>query len=411
MEEEFDVVILGAGLKQYVLAGILSALSDKKVLLVDQQGYHGGSGRALQAQEFFEYFGNVNCDISRYGNPCSWNVDTVPKLLVSNGALVSVLVKTGAVKFLKFMVISSKLEFRAGRLWRSSDIEIDVQDLLGDSVLRNCDISSQSDSAGEQGDSPGSADEGWEHNRRYSFTYAYPYIYPLYGQQSLLRAFSSLSADKGGRIVSGQSYGGVEIGENGEVNGVYYSDSYIKCKHVISDPFFFPNKCRKVGQVVRAVCLLRAAIPDTNNTKSCQIRIPHTQVGRKSDIYIVLLSSDHKVCDSSWHVATLSTVVETNNPEQELEAGFELLGCISEKFVFVSDLYEPTENDSKDNIFVCKSEGASPQCDTVAQDIIKIYEEITGEIWEDFSSEGCPLESDLGGLGDTSDYCVQENKL
>ena len=196
----------------------------------------------------------------------------------------------------------------------------------------------------------------------------------------------------------GQSYEGVKLGENGEVTGVYCSDRFIRCKHVVALPTYFPEKVRKVGQVVRAVCLLQASIPNTDNTKSCQIRISRKEFGRKSDadIRIVLLSSDHMVCADSWHVATLTTAVATDNPEQELEPGFQLLGSISEKFVSVSDIHEPIEDNGKGNIFICNTEDASHHCDTVAHDIIEIYEGITGEVWVDMSAEDCSLELSNG---------------
>ena len=177
MSEEFDVVILGASLKQCVLAGILSELNDKKVLLIDRHGYYGGAGPTLQLQQLFKYFGKLDSDISQYGDPRSWNVDIAPKLLMANGTLVSLLVKTGVIKSLKFKTISSKFESRGGRLRRSSDIDVDVQDLLGESLLTDGEISSESGGELEE-------DENWRNNRRYSFTYMYPYIYTLVASQS-----------------------------------------------------------------------------------------------------------------------------------------------------------------------------------------------------------------------------------
>ena len=49
-------------------------------------------------------------------------------------------------------------------------------------------------------------------------------------------------------------------------------------------------------------------------------------------------------------MALVSTTVETNNPEAELEPGMRLLGPVSEKFVSVSDLYVPIDDGKKDNV-------------------------------------------------------------
>lgn len=83
--------------------------------------------------------------------------------------------------------------------------------------------------------------------------------------------------------------------------------------------------------------------------------------------------------------------LETANPEAELEPGLRLLGPISEKFVSVSDLYVPTGDGKKDNIFVSASFDATTHFETTCEDIIKIYENITGEPF-DFSALDKKLE-------------------
>lgn len=83
--------------------------------------------------------------------------------------------------------------------------------------------------------------------------------------------------------------------ENGRVVGVRSGDEIAKCKQVYCDPSYVPNRVRKMGQVVRVVCLLNHPIPNTKDALSCQIIIPQKQVGRKSDIYVSLVSYTHQV--------------------------------------------------------------------------------------------------------------------
>lgn len=52
-----------------------------------------------------------------------------------------------------------------------------------------------------------------------------------------------------------------------------------------------------------------------------------------TDIYIAEVSATHNVCAKDLYIAMVSTVVETNNPEAELEPGLKLLGPIFEKSV------------------------------------------------------------------------------
>jgi Rab GDP dissociation inhibitor len=53
----------------------------------------------------------------------------------------------------------------------------------------------------------------------------------------------------------------------------------------------------------------------------------------RTDIYIAEVSATHNVCAKDLYIAMVSTVVETNNPEAELEPGLKLLGPIFEKSV------------------------------------------------------------------------------
>ena len=81
-----------------------------------------------------------------------------------------------------------------------------------------------------------------------------------------------------------------------------------KCKCVIGDPTYFPDKVQNVGQVsvcvfmsmpvcliysyrqvVRAICITTHPIPNTKDAQSCQIIIPQNQVGRNSGML-------HSVC-------------------------------------------------------------------------------------------------------------------
>ena len=68
-----------------------------------------------------------------------------------------------------------------------------------------------------------------------------------------------------------------------------------KAKTVIADPSYFKEKCKAVGKVVRAICILDHPIANTNDSSSCQIIIPQNQVNRQNDIYILSVSSAHNV--------------------------------------------------------------------------------------------------------------------
>lgn len=49
------------------------------------------------------------------------------------------------------------------------------------------------------------------------------------------------------------------------------------------------------------------------------------------DIYVACVSSAHSVCAKDYYIAIVSTIVETDSPERECDAGLNLLGPILEK--------------------------------------------------------------------------------
>ena len=73
---------------------------------------------------------------------------------------------------------------------------------------------------------------------------------------------------------------------------------------------------------------------------STQIIIPQKQVGRKSDIYISMVSYTHQVSAKGWFIAMISTTVETDNPEAEIQPGLNLVGPIKQKFIQVRYLLQ-----------------------------------------------------------------------
>ena len=101
---------------------------------------------------------------------------------------------------------------------------------------------------------------------------------------------------------------------------------------VIGDPSYFTSdKTKKVGSVVRCICLLDHPIAGTDNAESVQIIIPASTVNRRNDIYVCVVSYAHMVSSSGKYIAIVSTLAETNSPLNEVSAGMSLLGNILER--------------------------------------------------------------------------------
>lgn len=138
---------------------------------------------------------------------------------------------------------------------------------------------------------PGAAPETIERMRLYGNSVARygksPYIYPLYGLGELPQGFARLSAIYGGTYMLNTNIDevlfedGKAAGIKATMTGVEEMKFETKAKTILGDPSYFPNKVRPIGQVLRAICILKHPLAGTNDADSAQIIIPQSQVGRK----------------------------------------------------------------------------------------------------------------------------------
>lgn len=92
-----------------------------------------------------------------------------------------------------------------------------------------------------------------------------------------------------------------------------------------------------------------------------------------------MVSYSHLICAKGIYVAIISTTVETENPEAEIEPAVLLLGEILEMFVSVSTLFMPTQPGHDSNLWVTSSYDATSHFESASEDILQIYEQIVGE--------------------------------
>lgn len=61
-------------------------------------------------------------------------------------------------------------------------------------------------------------------------------------------------------------------------------------------------------------------------------------------------------------------------------AGLALLGNIDEKFVEVTDVFEPNESGQRDKAFISKGYDATSHFETTVEDVLELYTRITGKV-------------------------------
>ncbi|KAK8956092.1 hypothetical protein KSP40_PGU021534 [Platanthera guangdongensis] len=428
MDDEYDVVVLGTGLKECILSGLLS-VDGLKVLHMDRNDYYGGESTSLNLVQLWKRFKGDAKPPENLGSSKDYNVDMVPKFMMANGALVRVLIHTSVTKYLNFKAVDGSFVYNNGKVYKvpATDVEALKSTLMGLFEKRRArklfiyvQDYDENDPRSHEGldlnkvttrevfakyglddntvdfighalalhtndgylDQP--AIETVKRMKLYAeslarFQGGSPYIYPLYGLGELPQGFARLSAVYGGTYMLSKSECKVEFDKNGKSYGVTSEGETAKCKKVVCDPSYLPDKVKKVGRVARAICILSHPIANTNNSDSVQIILPQKQLGRNSDMYVFCCSSSHSIAPKGKYIAFVSTEAETNNPEVELKPGMDLLGPVDVTFFDMYDRYEPTNNSEADNCFISTSYDATTHFESTVQDVLFMYQKITGK--------------------------------
>lgn len=302
MEEiapEYDVVVLGTGLTECIISGVMS-VKGKKVLHMDRNDHYGGEAASVNLETLFKKYGNYQQGTEpwkKYGRANDWNIDLVPKLLMSNGELTNILVSTDVTRYIEFKQIAgsyvqqgsgakatvAKVPSDAGEALRSPlmglfekrrarnflqwvgsfdennpsthngmnlsqtsmrqvydkyGLEATTRDFIGHSMaLYTTD---------DYIDLKGGAKDCVERIRLYVNSMARygksPYIYPLYGLGELPQGFARLSAIYGGTYMLNTNVDEIKY-EGGKVSGIRAT---MKERGEEGEGMKFETKCKKI---------------------------------------------------------------------------------------------------------------------------------------------------------------------
>jgi Rab GDP dissociation inhibitor len=437
---EYDAIVLGTGLKECVISGLLS-VKGKRVLQIDRNGYYGSEGASLNLSTLFENF-QAGEPPESLGMNRDYNIDLIPKFIMATGNLTKMLLHTGVTKYLEFKSIAGSFVYKDGKILK---VPATPKEALGSPLmglfekrrfrmfLMFVDQYVVSDVKTHQGRDLTTmtmrqlyTDFGLlpETHQFISHamclqldeshmdlpalptvqalqTYCYslsrygtsPYIYPVYGLGGLPEGFSRICAVHGGTFMLNQDIDNIVFDDAGVAIGVKSGNQMAKANMIIGDPSYFPpEKVRPTGIVVRCICLLDHPIPGTTTTsiagveftqgqplESVQVVIPGPQVARVNDVFVCCVGNALKVSAPGVYVAIVSTLVEKGNPDEDVAPGLQLLGPILKRFLSVSTTYEPVADGQTDKCFISRSMDATSHFETDVADMMDLYQRVTGE--------------------------------
>lgn len=429
---EYDAIVLGTGLKECVISGLLS-VKGKRVLQMDRNGYYGGDGASLNLSNLFEKFQAGDAP-SNLGANRDYNVDLIPKFIMACGNLTKMLLHTKVTKYLDFKSISGSYVYKAGKilkvpatpeealrsplmglfekrrfrkflvfvdqykeevpathesrdlktmtmrqLYEHFGLQPDTHQFISHAMCLQLDETHM--------DSPALPTVKELQIYCYSLSKygTSPYIYPLYGLGGLPEGFSRICAIHGGTFMLNQDADEIIFNDKGEATGVKVKTedgkmAMAKASMIIGDPSYFSkDKIKATGSVVRCICLLDHPVPNTNNSESVQVVIPGPQVGRVNDIFVCALDHSLQVAAQGVTIAIVSTIAEKATPDEDVAPGLQLLGPILKRFTSVTTTYEPTGDGSADKCYISKSFDGTSHFEADCDDLLSLYKRVSGE--------------------------------
>lgn len=421
---------MGTGLTECIISGLLS-VKGLRILQVDRNNYYGADTASLSLENLFKKFkGESAVPPAEMGSSRNWNVDLVPKFIMACGKLVKILLHTKVTRYLEFKSVDGSYVFKDGKVQKvpTTPAEALNSSLMGffeKRKFRNFLIFINEYEADKRSTwSNGKSLEQITTKQLYDYygldtntqafighamalhrdddylnepaaitaeaiqLYVYsferygktPYIYPVYGLGGLPEGFSRLCAIHGGTFMLNKGVDEVLFDSSGTAWGIKTGNEVAKANLIIGDPSYFPaSKSVTRCHVVRSICILDHPIAGTDNAESVQIIIPASTVKRKNDIYVCMVSYAHMVASEGKYIAIVSTTVETSSPLQEVAAGIALLGKVLVRFDDVSELKESIADGVTDHCFISRSYDATSHFETAANDVLALYEKVTGE--------------------------------
>ena len=408
MPEIYDVILLGTGITECLLANFLCK-DGKKVLMIDSERFSGGQNGSIGSLEDLQKL----FDEKLPQKSGEWNVDLTPKLFVGEDKMMKLLKKVDVqvkckpihnillshasgvatipnsvnqVTQSKFIPDSEKINYKKlinfskqlgsrklppkcenpKTLLTNYNLGIEASQVLLHAMVVNCN------------EKPteyflnilGRFCEVQHHHSSSVF-------YPMYGIGEIINALKKKISSKGGRCML-----------NRPVENITKSDGMILVearglsvlsKLIVGAPSYFTSSVTSSQKVIRCLGLVDRFPVDTGSkSHSCFLTIPGNEMKKIYDTYVLVTGEEHETAPSGWFVVHASTVLETENPKQEIERALMKLQNVRYLSVRIEDAF-CGDFGMDDKIFISSSSDYTMSWDSVCDDVMRLYEKITGK--------------------------------
>ena len=444
MQDDYDYIILGTGIAECVMCWA-HVSKGKRVVQVDRNATYGSATRTLRYSEIEVQFSQYEEDRELKSLDNYFCIDLVPKLMLADGEVREFLGLMGIFDVVDFVSIpgsfiykgkkvhtvpaSEKDAMRSGIIglfqkpkvvrffWdvnkycKMSEkqkqahplpktmreyfdrygIGTDAREFIGHAVALNLDDE-------YLGRDPRETLNKIELFARSILAFGEgtksPYVYPLYGSSEISQAFSRKAAINGAIFRLNTPI--LDIKRDGEMFIVVIEDQtegkqrVLRAKHLLGEPTYFPEMVAECRRIVHCTCIIRdddAAI--CKDIPSAQVIFLASELGRKNDIFLLILGERECSAPKGFKVAMISTVMEGCDPESEVSFVVSKLGNVVRKYVSTRPIY--AQSSRFENVSVSETVDHSTHFESLYLDILRLAEE-TG-VADLFAKKDVPLQN------------------
>ena len=451
MEDKYDVIILGTGIKEYIIMGLLLKfprirkiklkLEEIKIYQLNKNEFFGEDCPSLNLTKLWSNFNKGENPPEAYGEDKDWNIDLIPKIMMTNSPITKILTLTDVYHYIEWKNIEEAFVYQydkggmfssaRGRIYKvpSSQDDIVNSNLMGMFEKNRCkkfynfvrnyngnnsngeinvnlpfnDVVQQFGLELNTIDFIGHAVALYSNNSFYhdktksvikkinfylnclesknkNIYYTTPFIYPIWGLQKIYKNYERQFYLSDFQYEKNCDVEDILYDEDNKFKGIKTSKGkYIYGSILISEPSYMTkfNKVEEKNRVIRRICLMNHPIPDIGECDSCQIIIPQTQTGKKNDIFILQLGYGHCVCKKGYYVVVISTFDDKTDINRQLAPAMEIIGSTLECLDKVYTCYEPIDKTFNDCIYISNSFMPHSHFENDYDDIIDEFQKIT----------------------------------